>query len=160
MLEWISTMPGVPSRAQESTAGLYCWGGKVNDLAPDANAFVHRNADFLFKCEVLWEPEDDLDLIIDNLDWIEDYYAAMQPYLSGGAYQNFTDRSLSDWPRAYYGETWSGWWRSSGHGTPTTCSTSPEHPDDALKVKGCAAQGGLHDDLTSCHPKERRISLR
>ena len=28
----------------------------------------------------------------------------MQPYLSGGVYQNFTDRSLSDWPRAYYGQ--------------------------------------------------------
>jgi FAD/FMN-containing dehydrogenase len=104
MLEWISAMPGVPSRAQESTAGLYCWGGKVNDLAPDANAFIHRNADFLFKCEVLWEPEDDPDLIVANLDWVEAYHAAMQPYLSGGAYQNFTDRSQSDWERAYYGE--------------------------------------------------------
>ena len=95
---------GVPSRAQESTAGLYCWGGKVSDLAPDANAFVHRNADFLFKSEVLWEPEDDPDLIVANLDWVEGYHAAMQPYLSGGAYQNFTDRSQSDWERAYYGE--------------------------------------------------------
>jgi FAD/FMN-containing dehydrogenase len=104
MLEWISTMPGVPSQAQESTGGLYCWGGAVNDLAPDANAFVHHNADFLFKCEILWQPEDDPDLIADNLDWIEGYYAAMQPFLSGGAYQNFTDRSQADWPRAYYGQ--------------------------------------------------------
>jgi hypothetical protein len=97
-------MPGVPSRAQESTAGLYCWGGAVNDLAPDADAFVHRHADFLFKCEVLWEPEDDPDLIVANLDWVEGYHAAMQPYLSGGAYQNFTDRGQDDWPRAYYGQ--------------------------------------------------------
>jgi hypothetical protein len=104
MLEWIGTMPGVPSRAQESTAGLYCWGGAVNDLAPDANAFVHRNADFLFKCEVLWEPEDDPDLIVANLDWVEGYHRAMQPYLAGGAYQNFTDRGQDDWPRAYYGQ--------------------------------------------------------
>ena len=104
MLEWIATMPGVPSLAQESTAGLYCWGGKVNDLAPDATAFVHRNADFLFKCEVLWEPEDDPDLIVANLEWVEGYHTAMQPYLAGGAYQNFTDRSQDDWPRAYYGQ--------------------------------------------------------
>lgn len=103
MLEWIERMPGFPSRAQESTAGLYCWGGRVNDLAPDANAFVHRNADFLFKCEALWEPEDDPDLIVANLDWLEEYQAAMQPYLSGGAYQNFTDRSQDDWQHAYYG---------------------------------------------------------
>lgn len=103
MLEWIGTMPGFPSRAQESTAGLYCWGGKVNDLAPDANAFVHRGPDLLFKCEALWEPEDDPDLIAANLDWLEGYHAAMQPYLSGGAYQNFTDRAQSDWRHAYYG---------------------------------------------------------
>jgi len=28
----------------------------------------------------------------------------MQPYLAGGAYQNFTDRSQDNWPRAYYGQ--------------------------------------------------------
>jgi FAD/FMN-containing dehydrogenase len=104
MLEWITAMPGVPSRAQESTAGLYCWGGKVNDLAPDANAFVHRDADLLFKCEALWEPQDDPALIAANLDWLEGYHAAMQSYLSGGAYQNFTDRGQADWQHAYYGD--------------------------------------------------------
>jgi FAD/FMN-containing dehydrogenase len=104
MLAWIGTMPGFPPRAQESTAGLYCWGGKVNDLAPDANAFVHRGPDLLFKCEALWEPEDDPDLIAANLEWLEGYHAAMQPYLSGGAYQNFTDRAQTDWQRAYYGD--------------------------------------------------------
>jgi hypothetical protein len=103
MLEWIGTMPGVPSRSQESTAGLYCWGGKVNDLAPDANAFVHRGPDLLFKCEALWQPEDDPDLIAANLDWLEGYRDAMQPYLSGGAYQNFTDRAQPNWETAYYG---------------------------------------------------------
>ena len=50
------------------------------------------------------QPEDDPNLIADNLDWLEGYHAAMQPYLSGGAYQNFPDRTQADWPRAYYGE--------------------------------------------------------
>jgi FAD/FMN-containing dehydrogenase len=104
MLRWIGAMPGVPSRAQESTGAIFCWGGKVNDLPPDANAFVHRGADFLFKCEALWEAEDDPDVIAANLEWLEGYYAAMQPYLSGGAYQNFPDRGLADWQHAYYGE--------------------------------------------------------
>ncbi len=104
MLEWINAMPGFPSRKQESTLGLYCWGGKVNDVRPDATAFVHRHADLLFKCELLWEPQDDPTLIEENLDWIEGYHAAMQPYLTGGAYQNFTDRSQVDWQHAYYGE--------------------------------------------------------
>ena len=90
MLEWISddagrSLPGAGEARPSSMAGA----AKVNDLAPDATAFVHRNADFLFKCEALWEPEDDPDLIAANLDWLEGYHAAMQPYLSGGAYQNF-----------------------------------------------------------------------
>ena len=28
----------------------------------------------------------------------------MQPYLSGGAYQNFPDRTQADWQHAYYGQ--------------------------------------------------------
>lgn len=103
MLEWVGAMPGVPSRSQESTAAIFCWGGKVNDIAPDATAFIHRGADFLFKCEALWEAEDDPESIAANLDWLEGYYAAMQPYLSGGVYQNFPDRGLADWQDAYYG---------------------------------------------------------
>ncbi len=104
MLEGMAAMPGVPSRAQESTVGIYCWGGKVNEVAPDATAFVHRNADFLYKSEVLWEATDHPDLIVENLDWIEAFHASMQPYLSGGAYQNFVDRSQENWAEAYYGE--------------------------------------------------------
>jgi FAD/FMN-containing dehydrogenase len=103
MLEQIERMPGVPSRAQESTIGFYGMGGKVNDLAPDATAFVHRGVDLLFKCEVLWMPQDDPALIAANLDWLAGAQAAMQPYLAGGAYQNFTDRTQTDWQHAYYG---------------------------------------------------------
>lgn len=103
MLEWIETMPGVPSRAQESTGAIFCWGGKVNDIPAGATAFVHRDADFLFKCEALWGAEDDPGLIAANLEWLEGFYAAMQPNLSGGVYQNFPDRSLVDWETAYYG---------------------------------------------------------
>ena len=104
MLDWITMMPGVPSREQEGPTVLYGWGAKVNDVAPDATAFVHRNADLLFKCEAIWSPEDDPNLIADNLDWLEGYHAAMQPYLAGGAYQNFPDRTQVDWPQAYYGK--------------------------------------------------------
>lgn len=104
MLEGMAAMPGVPSRAQESTVGIYCWGGKISEVPADATAFVHREADFLYKSEVLWEATDDTDLIIENLDWVEEFHASMQPYLSGGAYQNFVDRSQENWADAYYGQ--------------------------------------------------------
>jgi FAD/FMN-containing dehydrogenase len=104
MLEWVGKMPGVPSRLPEDSVAIFGFGGKVKDIAPDATAFVHRKDDILFTCSALWEPEDEPDLIAANLAWLEDFYAAMQPYLSGGAYQNFPDRSLRDWRHAYYGE--------------------------------------------------------
>jgi FAD/FMN-containing dehydrogenase len=104
MVEWVSKMPGVPSRTQESSAALFCWGGKVNEVPADATAFVHRDADFLFKGEVLWTPEDDPSVIAANLEWLGGFMEAMQPNLSGGAYQNFPDRTLPNWQQEYYGE--------------------------------------------------------
>jgi hypothetical protein len=86
---------------------IFGFGGRVKDLAPDATAFVHRRDDILLTCSALWEPEDDPELIAANLDWLEAFYAAMQPYLSGGAYQNFPDRGLADWQHAYYGDNFS-----------------------------------------------------
>jgi FAD/FMN-containing dehydrogenase len=107
MLEWIGTMPGVPSRLPETSVAIFGFGGKVKDLAPDATAFVHRRDDVLFTCSALWEPEDAPDVIAANLEWLEDFFAAMQPYLSGGAYQNFPDRGLADWQHGYYGDNFS-----------------------------------------------------
>jgi FAD/FMN-containing dehydrogenase len=103
MLEWIGTMPGVPSRLPEPAVAFFGFGGKVKDVAPEATAFVHRRDDVLFTCSALWEPQDAPDLIATNIEWLEGFYAAMQPYFSGGAFQNFPDRGLADWQRAYYG---------------------------------------------------------
>ena len=103
LLEWIGRMPGVPSHLPDDSVAIFGFGGAVKDLAPDATAFVHRRDDVLFTCSALWEPQDAPDAVAANLAWLDDFYAAMQPYLAG-AYQNFPDRDLADWPRAYYGE--------------------------------------------------------
>jgi FAD/FMN-containing dehydrogenase len=36
-------------------------------------------------------------------DWLKQTYAAMRPYVSGYAYQNYIDASLTSWQHAYYG---------------------------------------------------------
>jgi hypothetical protein len=69
-----------------------------------ADQAVSATAVLIFKWEVLWMPQDDPALIAVNLEWLEDAQAAMQPYLAGGAYQNFTDRTQADWRHAYYGD--------------------------------------------------------
>ena len=111
---------------------------KVNDLAPDATAFVHRNADFLFKCEAIWAPEDDPNLIADNLDWLEGYHAAMQPYFSGGAYQNFPDRTQDDWQHAYYGREPRAARRDQADvGPGQSISLPAKHPAHPLNWSSC-----------------------
>ena len=35
--------------------------------------------------------------------WLREFYAAMQPHVLPQGYQNFINRDLPNWPRAYYG---------------------------------------------------------
>jgi len=141
MLDWIRKMPGVPSRVPEASVAIFGFGGKVNDVAPDATAFVHRREDFLFVCEALWEPEDAPDVIQANLDWLEHFYAAMQPYVSGGAYQNFPDRGLADWQRAYYGANLERLVRVKGAWDPDNLFRSPQSIPVRLPAGTPAAAG-------------------
>jgi len=70
-----------------------CYGGAINRVAPDATAFVHR--DVLFCIQYLSYP--------DRSAWLASVTREMVPYVTGGAYVNYTDPSLEDWQTAYYG---------------------------------------------------------
>lgn len=108
LLDWIGKMPGFAIGLADAAVAIFGFGGKVNDVAPNATAFVHRQEDFLLAISSSWEPVDDPGLIAANLSWLEQFYAAMRPYCSGGAYQNFPDRGLADWQQAYYGNNLAG----------------------------------------------------
>ncbi len=80
---------------------IYAMGGAISRVRPDETAFVHRDARFLIAYQTNWEKPDDDQA---NLDWCENIYEAMRPYVKGGAYVNIPDRTLADWPSAYYGD--------------------------------------------------------
>jgi FAD/FMN-containing dehydrogenase len=80
---------------------IYAMGGAISRVRPDETAFVHREARFLIAYQTNWDSPDDDQT---NLDWCENIYEAMRPYVRGGAYVNIPDRTLTNWLRAYYGD--------------------------------------------------------
>ena len=73
-----------------------CYGGAINRVKPAATAFVHRNV--LFCIQYLSYDGD--------AAWLTSTAAQMRPYVTGGAYLNYTDPSLKNWQSAYYGSNY------------------------------------------------------
>ncbi|MBV9196156.1 MAG: FAD-binding oxidoreductase [Solirubrobacterales bacterium] len=73
------------------------YGGAINRVAGDATAFVHRSV--LFCVQYL------------SYDgggpWLAAIKRTMAPYVTGGAYLNYTDPGLAHWQTAYYGSNYS-----------------------------------------------------
>jgi FAD/FMN-containing dehydrogenase len=70
------------------------YGGTVNQVAPTATAFAHREQ--LFCIQYYGQGS--------TASWIDQAWTKMRPYVSGQAYQNYIDPTLDSWPQAYYAE--------------------------------------------------------
>jgi FAD binding domain/Berberine and berberine like len=73
-------------------------GGAINRVHAADTAFVHRNALFSIQYFSSW-----VGAGAGDLHWIRSLYAAMRPFVSGFAYQNYIDPDLKSWRHAYYG---------------------------------------------------------
>lgn len=73
------------------------YGGAINRVHPNATAFVHRNQ--LFCIQYL--------TYNGGSGWLGQTHAAMRPYVSGQAYQNYIDHDLKNWRQEYYGSNYS-----------------------------------------------------
>ncbi|MET7660851.1 FAD-binding oxidoreductase [Streptomyces sp. NPDC005463] len=99
LLDW-------PGSNNEDGAGfaMFALGGEINEVAPNATAFVHRNDLFVFAAETSWADYDRPDVAKANLRWLKQFYDDIFPHRSPGqAYQNFPDPTLKNWREAYYG---------------------------------------------------------
>ncbi|MET9495810.1 FAD-binding oxidoreductase [Streptomyces sp. NPDC006552] len=86
--------------AGAGSVALTALGGAVNRVDPTATAFVHRRSRMLAQYIVSWQAGT---AGTTARDWLKKAHTAMRPYASGAAYQNYTDATLPDWKRAYYG---------------------------------------------------------
>jgi FAD/FMN-containing dehydrogenase len=72
------------------------YGGAIERVAPHATAFVHRGALFCIQY-----------LSYDGgAAWLRTTARKMRPYVTGGAYVNYTDPELDRWQHAYYGSNY------------------------------------------------------
>jgi FAD/FMN-containing dehydrogenase len=104
LLRGIENLRGV-SGAAGGVGGIAfdALGGAVNRVAPDATAFVHRNALFLAQYTTDWTNGGSTAGIARQHAWLRSFWSSMRPYASGQAYQNYIDPDLASWRQAYYG---------------------------------------------------------
>ncbi|MFG2129067.1 FAD-binding oxidoreductase [Streptomyces sp. NPDC048751] len=88
-------------RGGAGSIALTALGGAVNRVSPTATAFVHRRSRMLAQYIASWGSGTTGTAA---QSWLTTAHKAMKPYASGAAYQNYTDPTLTDWRKAYYGD--------------------------------------------------------
>lgn len=88
-------------RGGSGSIALTALGGAVNRVSPTATAFVHRRSRFLAQYIASWRAGTTGSAA---QAWLKTAHDAMRPHASGAAYQNYTDPTLTDWRKAYYGD--------------------------------------------------------
>ncbi|MDQ6896609.1 MAG: FAD-binding oxidoreductase [Actinomycetota bacterium] len=99
-----------PSRTPESNGAIWSlgWvGGSVVDrFQPADTAYVHRGMKTLLRPTPVWRNEDPSSVGNEMMGWTLDATAVIDPHVPGNSYQNFPNRFLDGWQKAYYGQNW------------------------------------------------------
>jgi hypothetical protein len=79
------------------------YGGGIAEVDPDATAFVHRRPLHSMQYLAYWGAAQHQQ---PSLVWLRAWHASVHPYVTGGAYVNYTDPELEHWQSAYYGSNY------------------------------------------------------
>ena len=85
---------------QDNFIGFEAYGGAINALAPDANAFWHRTAAMDVFTFSFWLHEAERGAA---LAYVGDFDRVLQPLSNGCSYQNYPNRQIQDFGRVYFG---------------------------------------------------------
>jgi FAD/FMN-containing dehydrogenase len=104
LLRGVENLRGVRgARGGSGGVAFDALGGAVNRIAPQATAFIHRNALFMAQYLTGWTEGASASGIANQHVWLRSLWRSMRPYASGQGYQNYIDPDLAGWRRAYYG---------------------------------------------------------
>ncbi len=94
-----------PGTGGEADFKMFHVGGRIRAIAPDATAYVHRQAEWIMGTELTWKPEDVGTRLDRSLAWQRDFHEAIARIAGGpgGSFQNFPDPGLAAPAQAYYG---------------------------------------------------------
>ncbi len=90
-----------PNRS--SLVCLEPYGGRINEIPEDSNAFIHRKVAMNLFLDVFWMSEDQQRK--DAIAFLDRFMAMMAPYSNGQSYQNYPRRSQQDFRRRYWGKS-------------------------------------------------------
>jgi FAD/FMN-containing dehydrogenase len=102
-----AVLAGIDERTaarRPGTIAFDSYGGAINRVPPTATAFVHRSALCCAQYSVNYNTTDSPAVVAGHRAWLAQYRTAMQPYVSGAAYQNYIDPTLPNALHAYYGQ--------------------------------------------------------
>lgn len=74
-------------------------GGAINRISPDATAYPHRDVEFIMNVHTRWDTADQDAACV---TWAREFYAATEPFATGGVYVNFISEG-DDRVRSAYG---------------------------------------------------------
>lgn len=120
--------------------GFEAYGGAINAIAPDANAFWHRAASmdaFLF---AFWLHESSRAAAG---NYVSEFDRVLHPLSNGCSYQNYPNRQIEDFGRAYFGGNLARLLEVKKAYDPTNFFTFPQGLD-AATPKGHVAAGQAH----------------
>ncbi|MEO7126855.1 MAG: FAD-binding oxidoreductase [Nakamurella sp.] len=78
-------------------------GGAINRVDPASTAFVHRRSICSVQYIANWYDDTPAAAVDAAALWPHQTRHAMQPYVTGSAYQNYVDDQIADWSQAYFG---------------------------------------------------------
>ena len=105
--DFVQLLAECPHRSDAANGSMWSlgWvgGAIVDKFSPTDTAYVHRNMSTLLRPTIVW-PNGEEQIGRDLQDWADAMIAVIADSTPNRSYQNFPNRSLEDWQRAYYGQ--------------------------------------------------------